>query len=285
MQEELVAVQCQQSQREEALQQELDALRQTLLDSRAAELKREGQTGETMSEAQHPRPFPAAVAAIAAPAPAPAPSSDARTTSQTHEPAPPNVESSDMLIVSQDEEVPLIRAHHESGHIEGDTGSGDEESMELATPLHPTILSLADDDFLLSAVGPEPSSNALFTFSANADPTEVPLPLSPDSAPASPPVPLSALFPLPPPRPPPASTFQYSSPPHRVSSPPELSDPDALVHISADLLSRVESATQARVDAIERECEETRRALDTHTRALAEREAALEEMRRAHAEH
>ncbi|RDX47136.1 hypothetical protein OH76DRAFT_1406299 [Lentinus brumalis] len=134
----------------------------------------------------------------------------------------------------------------------------DEQSMELATPLHPTILSLADDDFFL----PSYTSTSMLV-----EPSEVPLPISPDNFDVD--VPLITFSP-------PLEPNGYPQTSTPVRSSPRLHD--EVPRIPADLLARVESLSQARVDTIEREVEEKRRELEQRTRELEEKNASLEQL-------
>ena len=110
--------------------------------------------------------------------------------------------------------------------------------MELATPLQHTILSLADDELLLPTLPPTITSMIV-------EPSEVPLPTSPDELEVD--APLISFSP-----PPADPQYPQTSTPLRPS-PPLHSDS---ARIPADLLTRVESMSQARVDAIEREVED-----------------------------
>ena len=167
-------------------------------------------------------------------------------------------------------------------HTPVEDTSSSERSMELATPLHRTILSLAptEDDFLLSvAVQGDNTFISLANATIGADPATVPLPLSPDydGEPTSPESPLAPFGHR-------ASLSLLDADASLVPLPPSRStstSPPAAMRISADLLARVESATQARVTALEREVIETQRELDARTLELADREAALDQMRQS----
>ena len=70
--------------------------------------------------------------------------------------------------------------HVETAEVaDGEAGSEvEEQSMELATPLHPTILSLADDDLLIPPPIP-PSLASSTSTRATVEPSDIPLPISP----------------------------------------------------------------------------------------------------------
>ena len=133
----------------------------------------------------------------------------------------------------------------------------EEQSMELATPLQHTILSLADDELLLPSLPPTITSMIV-------EPSEIPLPTSPDELEVD--APLISFSP-----PPADPQYPQTSTPLRPS-PPLHSE---AARIPADLLTRVESMSQARVDAIEREVEEKQRELGERMRELQENDAAL----------
>ncbi|OJT08591.1 hypothetical protein TRAPUB_518 [Trametes pubescens] len=136
-----------------------------------------------------------------------------------------------------------------------------EQSMELATPLQMnTIISLREDDW------PIPPSDYPVRAPADADidPTEIPLPTSPDilNDPAARPR-----------TPSPVSAFGPSPPPSSSPSPPPLYI--AAPHVPLDLLARIESAAQERVASIEREIAATARELEDREAALASVRARL----------
>ena len=248
--------------REQEMQAEIDSLRQALFHPRA-QLRDSTDDDETRC----------APGDLKAP---PAPPSPSARASPPFPPAPrvpsplPHVEPSDNVLKEFSSEK-----HVQNTEVaDGEAGSEvEEQSMELATPLHPTILSLADDDLLIPPpIPPSPASST--STRANVEPSDIPLPVSPnddwDSAP-----PLQF------------SPFLASSPPHRQSSASALSrsahsSPPLLMQspwISPDLLARVESATQARVDEIEREVVDMERHLDAKTRELEDRDVALAQLR------
>ncbi|KAM5544348.1 hypothetical protein V8D89_002008 [Ganoderma adspersum] len=167
----------------------------------------------------------------------------------------------------------------------------DEQSMELATPLHPTILSLADDDLIIPppmppslAASTSTTTTATATAREELEPSDIPLPISPDDGLAF--SPLFASSPTHMHPPPHLRSQSCSSPPllfsanipHAPSSAPVI-DTDPARISSSDLLARVESATHARVAEIEREVDEVQRDLDARTRELAAKNAALAHLR------
>ncbi|KAI0644271.1 hypothetical protein C8Q79DRAFT_137839 [Trametes meyenii] len=127
-----------------------------------------------------------------------------------------------------------------------------EQSMELATPLQTTILSLREEDWPLP---PADIPKGIVAPQTNLEPAEVPLPLSPDCEP----VPAAPLI----------------SPPHRPATPHSsvatISPPLTVApsHASSDLLARLESATEARVSSLEHELAATQRELEEREAALA----------------
>lgn len=213
-----------------------------------------------------------------------APSS--RASSPQH-PSAPNVAA---LTVPSDVPTPNVGAtagdsewepgegHEEVGRHAGPEDDGnelDEQSMELATPLYPTILSLADDDFLIPSL---PPTSTITHTSFGVEPSEVPLPISSESIDVNAPL---IVFSPPPPPPPPMNPQQG----HLGSVPTLLLDVDAeggseAPRILPDLLARVESVSLARVGAIEREVEEKKRELEERARELAEKDVVLDELRR-----
>ena len=150
----------------------------------------------------------------------------------------------------------------------------DEQSdMELATPLHPTILSLADDDLIIPPPSnPSLASSMSTSTRAELEPARMPLPISPEGALGlefSHPLVSSSVHP------------QSSSPPLNsfsnagaASFTPQIEPPS----ITSDLVARVESATQARIAEIEREVDAVQCDLDARTRELDAKNAALAQL-------
>ncbi|KAI0666839.1 hypothetical protein C8Q78DRAFT_425555 [Trametes maxima] len=126
-----------------------------------------------------------------------------------------------------------------------------EQSMELATPLQTTILSLREEDWPLP---PAHIPNGALVPPSNPEPAEVPLPLSPDCEPVP-----ATLLPSPLHRP------ATPHPPADISPPLIVAPP----HAPPDLLARLESATEARVSSLERELAATQRELEEREAALA----------------
>ncbi|KAH9926293.1 uncharacterized protein BXZ73DRAFT_102975 [Epithele typhae] len=159
LRDELGELKRQSALREGALQAEIDTLRQTLL-------------GEARS-----RGVPA--------------SRDRRAQDAQEE----DTEPDDTLLL-QDPATHLFNLA-EVGNDDTSRTDDSEESMELATPLHPTIISLADDDFPHSATAPSFEHDQGYRraglFDVDVDASLVPLPLSPDyvDEPPSPPPPLA----------------------------------------------------------------------------------------------
>ena len=247
--------------REEALRAELDTLRQTLLDARAAAPVGGGDDakyspGDLNVPAQSSRASPLQPSAPRVTAPAVV----------VDDPWPPNGEAHHNDIANVEEDGYDYGVWHPAPSEVGSELS--EESMELATPLHPTILSLADDLLI-----PSVPSTIHANTSMAVEPSEVPLPVSPDSTDANAPLLVFSSPPPPPPMPPPAHLPPPSSEPQMVVEP-------LRVPVPSDLLARVESMSQARVEAIEREFEEKRRELEQRTRELEEKNVALDERRR-----
>ncbi|KAI0351907.1 hypothetical protein OH77DRAFT_1523798 [Trametes cingulata] len=143
-------------------------------------------------------------------------------------------------------------AHHGISAL-GDRGDADElgeQSMELATPLQTTILSLRDEDW------PVPPSDIPVNQARRLSEVE------PADVPPSPGQPNPS-----------ACLRAVSSPPLATSSgspspsPPPL--PVAPPRVPMDLIARLESATEERVASIEREIAATQRELEEKEVALA----------------
>ena len=136
----------------------------------------------------------------------------------------------------------------------------DEQSdMELATPLHPTILSLADDDLIIPPpMPPSLASSVSTSVRVELQPSDVPLLISSEGALG---LEFSPTHPYPHPQSssPPLNSFLSAD---AASFVPQIEPPG----IASDLVARVESATQARIAGIEREVNEVQRDLDTRTR-------------------
>ncbi|RPD58842.1 hypothetical protein L226DRAFT_265401 [Lentinus tigrinus ALCF2SS1-7] len=235
--------------REQALQAEIDNLRQALLDPRAADgpAAREDQPRYASGDLKVPssRAHPPNPSAPRVPAVVPTPGTNLDDAAAR--PRTPDA-------LGERDEQEGARPNAETTE---DGSELDEQSMELATPLHHTILSLADDDLLF------PYTDHTST-SMLVEPSEVPLPISPDEFDVD--VPLITFSP-----PPADPGYPQTSTPYRPS--PPLNAEGA--RIPTDLLARVESMSQARVDAIEREVEERQRELDQRTRELEEKNASL----------
>ena len=144
------------------------------------------------------------------------------------------------------------------GHLEPppfSSADGDELgeiSMELATPVQTTILSLREEEW------PSPPTNHAVEPSQIepvANPADIPLPVSPEGQ---------------------ASTAPASFSPSSSHSPPLVEDLSPPLYIapprapSTDLLARIESITDGRVASIERQIAVTHRQLEDKEAALAD---------------
>ncbi|KAI1785151.1 hypothetical protein LXA43DRAFT_1118145 [Ganoderma leucocontextum] len=263
--------------REQEMRSEIDSLRQALVNARAQQ-REPPDDDETRCAPGDPK----------VPIAAPPPSSRA----SPHIPPAPRVPSPIQHPETLDD-VPVVQgvdnAYDDDDEeetkgqcaeaTEDEIGSEmDEQSMELATPLHPTILSLADDDLIIPPPVPPSLASSTSARADDVEPSDIPLPISPDGAPAfSPSVTSSLTHPHP----------QSSSPPPRLPLPasgaaaslkPLIEPP---LRVSSDLLTRAESAAQARVAEIEREVDEVQRDLDARTRELEAKNAALAQLRAA----
>ncbi|EJF60568.1 hypothetical protein DICSQDRAFT_181272 [Dichomitus squalens LYAD-421 SS1] len=255
--------------REQEMQAEIDALQQALLTLRAQQ--RDSTDDDETRCAPGDSKVPLALQSPSArPSPPITPASSVLSPLQHLYPSH-NVPAVNVI----DDGDEFTSEKHTQNTEVADNGAGsemEEQSMELATPLHPTILSLADDDLLIPPPNP-PSLPSSTTTHSYVEPSDIPLPISPDGDWADSP-PLAFRPPL------------VSSPPHRQAPSPTLSksahaSPQLLTRppsISSDLLARVESATQARVDEIEREFNEVQRSLDVKTRELEDTNAALAQL-------
>ena len=239
---------------------------------------------------------------------------------QATEASPPGTEAEEGTAASQPGTEAEVKSEDEpepepEPEPEDDLGSEmDEQSMELATPLHPTILSLADDDLIIPppmppSLAPSTSPTATATMSATTtasasareeelEPSDVPLPISPEGNPGLAFSPLFSSSPMHMHMHPHAGSQASASPPLLFSAdiPAASSSPARVIHLDldmdidpshriseseTDLLARVESATNARVAEIEREVDAVQRDLDARTRELATKNAALAQLRAA----
>ncbi|TBU45259.1 hypothetical protein BD309DRAFT_956527 [Dichomitus squalens] len=255
--------------REQELQAEIDSLQQALLTLRAQQ-RDSTDDDETRCAPGDPKVPLALLSPSARPSPPIPPASPILSPLQH---LYPNHNVPAVNVIDNGDEFTSEQHIHNTEVADNGVGSEmEEQSMELATPLHPTILSLADDDLLIPSPNP-PSFPPSTTTHSYVEPSDIPLPISPNGDWAGSP-PLAFRPPL------------VSSPPHRQSPSPTLSksahaSPPLLTRppsISSDLLARVESATQARVDEIEREFNEVQRSLDVKTRELEDKNAALAQL-------
>lgn len=129
-----------------------------------------------------------------------------------------------------------------------------ELSMELATPVQTTILSLREEEWPIP-----PTNHAVdpLQLEPAANPADIPLPISPDGhvEASTPPASLTL-------------SSSHSLPQQEDSSPPLYIAPPRAP--SADLLARIESITEERVASLERQIAVTHRHLENKEAALAD---------------